>query len=61
MGKRTFSIKYKLEALKEIKYGLSKGESISQQAQDFGLHCKTITRWLKNEEQYQEVRKNHNI
>ena len=59
MGQCTFSIKSKLEFLKEMKEGLKNGESISQQAQDFGLHQKTVTHWLKNEERYRAARKNH--
>ena len=57
MGRRTFSIKHKLELIKEFKEAREEGESIAGLADQYSLDRKTIWRWLANKEKYKEAKK----
>ena len=58
MKRQTFSLKYKLEMVKEFRPGICLGESIGDLTRQFNIDWKTINRWLQDEKRYKTLQKN---
>ena len=55
MGRRSFSIKDKLAIIRDVRFGLARGQSLTSLSTELGFDRKSIRRWLKNEVAYKNA------